>query len=285
MLLVGGDIQNSGSRHRHSRVVGGTERGAALIVVKDKAVGDSLPAAPLGVGTVPVVAGADPIEPALNVAGPQMPFAGVKALVPLLAQIVGDRRPGDLHVGIFILFPHPQGPQVGQMGHPGLVGLEPGEEGSAGRRADGAGGAQILHKDAFAGHPVPGGGPTGGPAQDSERVQALIVADQKDDVGSGGGAHGFEWLWEQARLRRGHGTGNRKKGGHYRSPVEVITRQERRQRCFAGSSVTSKVSFNSCSILGLRAGTGDSKHRRPPFKNFRPTHVVGSSVYANWGQL
>ena len=82
VLLVGGDIQNSGSRHRHSRVVGGTERGAALIVVKDKAVGDSLPAAPLGVGTVPVVAGADPIEPALNVAGPQMPFAGVKALVP-----------------------------------------------------------------------------------------------------------------------------------------------------------------------------------------------------------
>ena len=210
--LSAGISRIPGSRHRHSRVVGGTERGAALIVVKDKAVGDSLPAAPLGVGTVPVVAGADPIEPALNVAGPQMPFAGVEALVPLLAQIVGDRRTGDLHVGIFVLFPYPQGPQVGEMGHPGLVRLEPGEEGSAGRRADGAGGAQILHQDAFAGHTVPGGGSTGGPAQNSERVQALIVTDQKDDVGSGGGAHGFVWLWEEARLRCGHGTGNDRKG-------------------------------------------------------------------------
>ena len=53
---------------------------------------------------------------------------------------------------------------------------------------------------------------TGGPAQDSERVQALIVADQKDDVGSGGGAHGLVWLWEEARLRCGHGTGNDRKG-------------------------------------------------------------------------
>ena len=39
--------------------------------------------------------------------------------------------------------------------------------------------------------------------QDSERVQALIVADQKDDVGSGGGAHGFQPDCKETAFRYG----------------------------------------------------------------------------------
>ena len=66
----------------------------------------------------------------------------------------------------------------------GGVGVAAGEEGGAGGGADGVWGEAAVEGDSLAGEAVQVGGAAGGTAGVAERIVALLIGDEEEDVGT-----------------------------------------------------------------------------------------------------